>query len=122
MGMPTRTDHGIEYLYLLAGKSQLFFGRKDDLENLNMKNLHKAERITDGNFDNVLSKYLEDILERAKYFPKGDRQEYIAGRLKNRRRAGSDLLKGKIGQRRLWCRRVTCHTLTAWHIWLFRRP
>jgi len=81
MGISTRTNHGIEYLYLLAGKSQLFLGRKDDLENLNMKNLHKAARIIDRNFDRVLSKYMEDMLERAKYFPKGERREYIAGRL-----------------------------------------
>jgi len=82
MGMFTRTNHGIEYLYLLAGKSQLFLGWKDDLENLNMKNLHKAERIIDRSFDQMISKRMEDMPERVKYFPKGDRQEYITGRLK----------------------------------------
>jgi len=32
-------------------------------------------RIIDRNFDKALSKYLEDMLERAKYFPKDARQE-----------------------------------------------
>ncbi len=82
MGVFIKRRQGVEYLYLLAGNSQYFLGRKDDLENLNVQNLHKAARIIDRNFDRVLSKYLDDMLERARYFSKSDRQKYIAGRLK----------------------------------------
>ena len=81
MGIFVKRRDGVEYLYVLAGNSQYFLGRKDDLENLNLQNLHKAAQTIDKNFDRTLSKYLTDLQERAQYMSKDERQEYVTRRL-----------------------------------------
>ena len=81
MGVFVKRRDGVEYLYVLAGNSQYFLGRKDDLENLNLQNLRKAAQTIDKNFDRTFSKYLTDLQERAQYIPRDERQEYVAERL-----------------------------------------
>lgn len=81
MGIVVRTNHGTEYLYFLVGKSQLFLGKKADLEGLNLQNLEKGIRMADATFDRVFVKYLEGMLEHAKYLPPKRRSEYMKKRL-----------------------------------------
>ena len=81
MGVFIKRRQGVEYLYVLAGNSQYFLGRKDDLANLNMNNLRKAASVIDKNFDRTITKYVADMQERAQYMPKGERQKYVAERL-----------------------------------------
>lgn len=82
MGVFVKRRDGVEYLYVLAGNSQYFLGRKDDLEGLNLQNLRKAASIIDKNFERTLSKYLTDMQERTKYMPEKEGREYTLGRLK----------------------------------------
>ena len=81
MSIFIKNRNGIEYLYLLAGKSQCFLGRKDDLENLNVQNIYKAVKIVDKNFDKLLAKYIKDMQEHAKYIPKDQRDKYVFDRI-----------------------------------------
>lgn len=81
MGISTRTNHGIEYLYFLAGKSQLFLGRKDDLQNLNLQNLCRGMRAVDKTFDGTMAKYLREMQEQARYLPKSQQAAYISERI-----------------------------------------
>ena len=81
MTIYVRKRQGIEYIYLLAGKSQYYIGRKDDLDNLHLDNLYKATKIIDRNFDRMLSKYVSDMHEHARYMPEGERIRYLRGRL-----------------------------------------
>ncbi len=81
MGINIRERNGVEYLYILAGNSQYFLGRRDNLEGLNMQNLYKAVNIVDRNFDKTFSKYLRSIHEHAKYMPEKKRTRYFAKRL-----------------------------------------
>lgn len=81
MGIFVKRRDGAEYLYVLAGNSQYFLGRKDNLDSLNMENLQKAANKIDGSFDRTMAKYLKDLQERAQYLPDGDRQKYLAKRL-----------------------------------------
>lgn len=80
MGIFTKNNHGIEYLYALAGKSQFFLGRKDEPDNLNLNNLRKSTKIIDQNFDKMLEKYLEDVKEHSSYMPGPERKEYLSKR------------------------------------------
>lgn len=80
MGIFTKNNHGIEYLYALAGKFQFFLGRKDEPDNLNLNNLRKSIKIIDQNFDKTLEKYLEDVKEYSSYIPQPDRNEYLSKR------------------------------------------
>lgn len=66
---------------MLAGNSQYFLGRKNDLENLNLQNLHKAAQTIDRNFDRTFSKYLTDLQERAQYMSEDEKKKYVAERL-----------------------------------------
>ena len=98
MGIFIKNNHGADYLYALAGKSQFFLGRRDDPENLNLGNLRKAAKITDQNFDRGLEKYLEDVKEYSTFLPERERDEYLAkrhaeiasrlGQLRRKRRQG----------------------------------
>jgi len=81
MGISTRTNHGIEYLYFLAGKSQLFLGRKDDLQSINLPNLCKGIRAVDKTFDGTMAKYLREMQEQARYLPKNQKAAYISDRI-----------------------------------------
>ena len=81
MGIVVRTNHGTEYLYFLVGKSQLFLGKKADLEGLNLRNLEKGIRMADDTFDRVFAKYLEGMQEHARYLPPERRLEYTKKRL-----------------------------------------
>ncbi len=83
MGIFIKRRQGTEYLYLLAGNSQYFLGRKDDLENLNLQNLRKAAKIVDKNFDKIFTKYIMDLQECAKYIPKEERSKYLSNRIKD---------------------------------------
>ena len=76
MGIFVKRRDGVEYLYVLAGNSQYFLGRKDDLTNLNLQNLYKAAQTIDKNFDRTFSKYLTDLQERAQYMSNDKREEY----------------------------------------------
>ena len=100
MGVFIKRRQGVEYLYLLAGKSQYFLGRRDDLDNLNMQNLCKAVKIIDKNFDRAFAKYVKDMQEHARYMPKKERVRYVANRLE---RLGSmlDQLSGMVKDRRV---------------------
>ena len=81
MGIVVRTNHGTEYLYFLVGKSQLFLGKKADLEGLNLQNLEKGIRMADATFDRAFTKYLENMQEHARYLPPERRSEYVKKRL-----------------------------------------
>jgi len=81
MGIFIKRRQGIEYLYVLAGSSQYFLGRRDDPDNLNMQNLHKATRIVDRNFDRMFTKYIRDMQEYAQYMPKKEHARYVRDRL-----------------------------------------
>ena len=81
MGINIRERNGVEYLYILAGNSQYFLGRRDNLDELNMQNLYKAVKIVDRNFERTFSKYLGDIHEHAKYMPEKEHTQYLAKRL-----------------------------------------
>ncbi|MDE0091017.1 MAG: hypothetical protein OXP12_06650 [Thaumarchaeota archaeon] len=80
MGVVTRTNHGTEYLYFLVGKSQLFLGKKTDLEGLNRQNLERGMRTADATFDKTFAKYLESVHEHARYLPPERRAEYVKKR------------------------------------------
>lgn len=81
MGIFIKRRQGVEYLYVLAGNSQYFLGRKDDLGGLNIKNLLKAASVIDKSFDRALTRYLEDMQERVKFMPREEGQKYAAERL-----------------------------------------
>lgn len=83
MGIVVRTNHGTEYLYFLAGKSQLFLGKKDDLGGLNLQNLEQGIQMADATFDKTLAKYLEGMQEHAGYLPSDRRMEYVTKRLQD---------------------------------------
>ncbi len=83
MGIFIKKIHGAEYLYFLAGDSQYFLGRKDDLENLNIQNLRKAVRIADRNFDRIFVKYIRDLLKNVRYMPDDERARYLSARIAN---------------------------------------
>lgn len=83
MGIVVRTNHGTEYLYFLVGKSQLFLGKKTDLEGLNLQNLEQGIRMADATFDKTLTKYLESMQEHARYLPPDRRTEYVKKRLRD---------------------------------------
>ena len=78
MGIFVKRNHEKEYLYMFVGKSHYFLGRKDDLENLDLKNLYKTTRIIDRNFENTLTKYLRDMHGNADLMPDAERKEYIS--------------------------------------------
>ncbi len=82
MGIFIKRRGGIEYVYMLAGSSQYFLGRKDRPEDLNLQNFHRAARTIDRNMDRVLSKYLADLKECRRYMPEKEGQKYVLGRLK----------------------------------------
>lgn len=81
MGIFIKRRQGVEYLYVLAGSSQYFLGRRDDPGSLNTENLLKAASIIDKNFDRTLAKYLADMQERVQYMPKDEGQKYAEERL-----------------------------------------
>ena len=81
MGVFIKRRQGVEYLYVLAGNSQYFLGRKDDLNNLNVQNLRKAASTIDKNFDKTLARYLADMQDRVQYMSEKERQKYVTERL-----------------------------------------
>ena len=81
MGIVTRTNHGTEYLYFLAGKSQLFLGKKSELDELNIQNLNKGIRMADGTFDKIFARYLKSVQEYARYLPEVERAKYLKKRI-----------------------------------------
>ena len=81
MGVFIKRRQGVEYLYVLAGNSQYFLGRKDDLDNLNVQNLRKAASTIDKNFDKTLARYLADMQDRVQYMSEKERQKYVTERL-----------------------------------------
>ena len=80
MGVYIRKIHDYEYIYILAGKRQFFLGRTDNLDELDMQNLHKATSIIDKNFDKSVNKYLKDLQDITKYMTAQDRRKYIIAR------------------------------------------
>lgn len=83
MGIVVRKNHGTEYLYFLVGKSQLFLGKKADLEGLNQQNLEQGIHMADATFDKTFTKYLESMQKQAKYLPPEKRRKYVKKRLQN---------------------------------------
>ena len=75
--MFVKKNHGIDYLYSLAGKKQFFLGRKDDIGNVNHENLKKALSIINKNFDRQLEKYIDDLKQHVSYMEKHDKAQHI---------------------------------------------
>ncbi len=94
MGIVVRTNHGTEYLYFLAGKSQLFLGKKAELDGLNLPNLCKGIKMMDKTFDRSFAKYLKGVQEHARYLPPDERIKYLEGRI-----AGLDAMLRAFGSR-----------------------
>lgn len=80
MGIFVKNNHGTDYLYALAGKSQFFLGRKDDPDGLNLNNLRKATKITDQNFNRSFDHYIEDVKEYSSYLPEPEKRAYVSKR------------------------------------------
>ena len=77
MGVFIKKNHGVEYVYVLVGKTHYFIGRKNDPGSVNIDNLHKALDALSANFNRSLAKYIEDLKTCISYLPKNNKSEYL---------------------------------------------
>ena len=77
MGIVIWNNQGIGYHYFLVGKSQLFLGKKADLNSLNLQNPQKGIGLVDMTFDKAFVKCLQGVHDHAGYLNPSKRKNIL---------------------------------------------